>query len=132
MVRINGKASWLVFPAWADVLIGGESFQRFESLREIIGHQKSVQMFFQVVMSLVVRLLHGGCFEGAVHAFHLAFGPGVVSCGEAVFDTVLLTHTLKDMLEGICIPLAVGKLEAVVGEHRLNGGWHGSIRLRMD
>jgi hypothetical protein len=53
MVRINAKAFRLILPALADVLNGGESFQRFELLHEIIVHQKSVPLFFQVAMSLV-------------------------------------------------------------------------------
>ena len=56
MAWIDGKAFWLFLPALTDVLIGGKAFERFESLREIIGHQESMEMLFQVVMGLVIIL----------------------------------------------------------------------------
>ena len=77
MVQIRGKAFRLFVPALTDVLIRGESFERFESLHEVISHQEGMQMFFQVVMGQVVILFRGGVFERAVHAFYLAIGPGM-------------------------------------------------------
>ena len=52
MLRIADKAFWLFVPALVNVLIGGEPFQRFEPLREITGHEKRVQMCFQVIMRI--------------------------------------------------------------------------------
>jgi hypothetical protein len=69
-------------------------------------------MLFQVVMRLVVILFHGGLFERAVHAFELAIGPGVVGCGQPMGDAMLLTDTIKDMME--CIDSALmGALRGV-------------------
>jgi hypothetical protein len=70
-----------------------------------------------MVMGLIVILFHGGVFERAVHAFHLAIRPGMVGFGEAVLDAILLADALKDMLKGVDIALAVGELPAVIGEH---------------
>jgi hypothetical protein len=59
--------------ASAEVLIRHESFERFKSLREVIGHQESMQMLLQVVMGLIVILFHRGVFGCAVHPFYLGF-----------------------------------------------------------
>jgi hypothetical protein len=52
-------------------------------------------MRFQMVMGLIVILFHGGVFERAVHAFHLAIGPGMVSFREAMLDAKLLADALR-------------------------------------
>ena len=77
-------------------------------------------MLLQMVMGLVVVLFHGSIFERAVHAFHLAIGPGMVGFGEAVLDAKLLADALKDMLEGVAIARAVGELNAIISEHRVD------------
>jgi hypothetical protein len=101
MVPICGKAFWLFVPVLTEVLISGESLKRFESLGEVIGHQEAMQMLFQMVMGLVVILFHGGLFERAVHAFYLAIRPGMVGFGQSMVDAILLTDTIKDMMECI-------------------------------
>jgi hypothetical protein len=53
MVWVNSKSFWIFLPALADVFIRGESFERVEPLREIIGHQEGLQMLFQVVMGRI-------------------------------------------------------------------------------
>ncbi len=115
MVRIRGQACWLCVPALTDVLIGCESCEGFEPLREVIGHQEGMQMRFQVVLGLVVILFHGGVFARAVHAFDLAIGPRLVGFGEPMVEARLLTDTSKDMLTGRYIARAVGELGAVIG-----------------
>ena len=120
MAWVDGKAFWLFLPAFADVLIRCKSCERFESLREIIGHQEGLQMLFQVVMSLVVMLFHGGLFERTVHPFHLAVGPGMVGFGQPMVNTILMTDAIKDMVKGLAITLPIGKLDAVIGEHGLD------------
>jgi hypothetical protein len=108
MVRIRGQACWLFVPALTDVLIGCESFERFEALREVIGHQEGMQMRFQVVRGLVVIRFHSGVFARAVHAFDLALGPRMVGFGELMADAIVLTDTLKAMMQGVDLALAVG------------------------
>ena len=54
MVRIHGKAFGLFVPAVINVLIRGESFERFEALGCVTGHQESLQMLFEMAVSLVV------------------------------------------------------------------------------
>lgn len=132
MVRIDGKAFWLFLPALADVLIGGEPFQRFEPLREIIGHEKRVQMCFQVIMSRVVIFFHGGFFERAVHAFHLAIGPGMVGFGQPMVDARLLADAVKDVEECVLIALPVRELNAVIGQHGVDLVGHGADQVTQD
>ena len=117
MVRVPDKALWFFLPALTDVLIGGQAFQGLEALGEVIGHQESLQVFLQVLMGLVVILFHCGVFECAVHAFYLAICPGMVGFGQPMVEALLLADALKEMLKGVLIALAVGKLEAMIGQH---------------
>jgi hypothetical protein len=107
-------------PALTDVLIRGKPLESFESLGEIVCHQEGIKVLFKVLMCLIVVFLHGSVFERAVHAFHLAIGPGMVGFGEAVPDAILLTDAVKNMGEGLLIAFAVGELDTVIGEHRVD------------
>ena len=89
-------------------------------------------MLFQVLVGLVVILLHGGLFEGAVHAFHLPIGPGMVGFGESMVDAKSLAHPRKDMLEGILIALTVGELDAVIGEHGVDLVGYGGDQVAQE
>jgi hypothetical protein len=120
MAWVDGKAFRLFLPAFADVLIRRKAFERFESFRKIIGHQKSMQMLFQVTMALVVILFDGGLFERTVHPFHVAIGPGVVGFGQPVVNPVVLTDAIKDVVKGIDISLPMGELDAGISEHRVD------------
>jgi hypothetical protein len=79
-----------------------------------------MEVLFEVRMRLVRGFFDGGLFAGAVHALDLAIRPGMIGFGAAVLDGVLLTHTRKDMLEGILIPPAIGELHAVVRQDRVD------------
>jgi hypothetical protein len=52
---------------------------------------------FELLMSLVVVPFEGSFFEGSVHAFDLAVGPGMFGPSAAVFDRVLLAGISKGM-----------------------------------
>jgi hypothetical protein len=129
MVRIYGKACWLFVPALPDVFIGGESVQRLEALGEAIGHQEGIEVFLEVPVGLVVRLLHGGLFEGTVQAFHLTIGPGMVGLGQPMVNAILLTEAIQDLGERVYIALAVGELATVIGQHRMDLGGHGGNQV---
>ena len=101
MAWVDGKAFRLFLVAFADVLTRWKALERFESLREIIGHQEGVQMPFQVVMGLVVIPFHRGLFEHAIHSFHLAIGPRMVGFGQPMVNARFLADTIKDMLKGV-------------------------------
>jgi hypothetical protein len=128
MAWITGESCWLCLPAPTDVFIGGESFERFESLSELISHQKGLQVFFQVV-GLIVILVHGGVFAGAVHPFYLAIGPGLVGLGQPMVDAILMTDAIEDMLKGIAITPPVRELEAIIGQHGVDLVWYGGNQV---
>ena len=67
-------------------------------------------------MCAVVVSLDGGLFDGSVHAFHLAVGPGVVNFCEPVFNVMFLANTVKEVHRCGFILFAVGKLSAVIGQ----------------
>ena len=67
-------------------------------------------------MAAVVVALDGGFPDRAVHPFDLAVGPGVVHLDQAVPDAVLGAGDPEGVAEGIIVLLAIGELNAVVGE----------------
>ena len=84
-------------------------------------------MRFQLMRGLIVILLHGGVLARAVHAFHLAIGPGGVGFGEPMLEATLLADARKDVLKGLDSALAIRALKAVLGEHGValvGGGGH--------
>ena len=129
MVRVPDKALGFFLPALTDVLIGGKSFHGLEALGEAIGHQESIQVFFQVLMGLVVILFHCDVFECAVHAFYLAISPGMVGCGQPMVDAMLLADAIKDMLKGVLIAVAVSELDAIIGQHSMDFVRYGSDQV---
>ena len=86
-------------------------------------------MLFQVVMSLVVIIFHGGIFERTVHTFHLAIGPGLGGFGQPMVTTMLMTDAIKDMVKGVSIALPIGELDAIIGEHRVELLRYGSHQV---
>lgn len=61
--------------------------------------------------------LDRGLLEGSLHPLHLAIRPGMRRLGKAVRNAMLFTHSIKEMREGIAIPLLIGKLDTIIGEH---------------
>ena len=72
-------------------------------------------MRFELSLCCVVVSLDGGGFDGVVHTFDLAVGPGRVDFDEPVFDIMCLANTLKEA--SLCRPVlfAMGQLNAVIG-----------------
>ena len=73
-------------------------------------------MCFELFMCAVVVALEGGLFDGSVHAFHLAVGPGMIDFSESVFNVMFLANTVKEAHRCRFILFAVGKLSAVIGQ----------------
>jgi hypothetical protein len=132
MVRIDGKAFWLLLPALTDVRRGGEPFQRFEPLGEVIGHQQGVQMCLEVVMSLVMIVFHGGVFAGTLHAFDVAIGPGMMGLRQPRVGGVLLADAVNDLVERGLLALPVGELHAVVRQDGVDLVGHGSDQAAQE
>ncbi len=114
--RVESKPLRVFLPGSADELVGSKALECLEALGEVVSHQEGPDVFLEVLMGLVIELLDGGFFQGAVHAFDLAVGPGMVDPGEAVLDAVGHADAVEDVLEGVAVPLVVAELDAVVGE----------------
>jgi hypothetical protein len=117
MVRIHGKAFWLFVPAVTNIFIGREPFEGFKSFGEVISHQESVEVLFQVPMGLIIVFFDRGVLESSIHALHLAISPGMIGFGQPMHDAVFLAYTCKDVFEGVFILLPIRKLDAVIGQY---------------
>ena len=122
MDRIEPELIRIFCPAFADVFVRGEPFQRFEALGEVVGCQEGVEVLPKLVVGLVMVAAHGCFFEGAIHALNLAVGPGMVRFGEPVLDAVFPAAHIEHM-GGVPRGWAIGiswrerELNAVIGEN---------------
>jgi hypothetical protein len=74
------------------------------------------------LVAVVVVVLDGGFLDGAVHAFDLAVGPGMLHLGEAMLDAVLLATRVEHVRDvagrrSIGVALWKGELDAIVRQH---------------
>jgi hypothetical protein len=139
MLRIDGQAIWFFLPALTEIFIGGKPSEGVASLGEGVSHQEGVEVLFQVLMGLVIVCCDRGFLEGAMHALHLAIGPGMLGFGQPMGDGVCITDSCQDVFEGICILLPIRKPDAIIGElgvkcvrHRRNAMAQDLCRHRLD
>ena len=64
--------------------------------------------------------LDRGFFDGSVHPFDLPVCPGRVDLSEPMSDIIFMADTIKDVSESAAILLAVGKLNTLICQHRVN------------
>jgi hypothetical protein len=102
-------------------------------------------------VAVVVVAFDGGVLDGAVHAFNLTIGPGMVGLGESMLNAVLaayLVETVDTETRGPAVTILreIDGLDAVVGEDRVemvgNGleqsfeeryrGWSISLSMQLD
>ena len=125
MGGVDEKALWFVLPVLDDVFIGCESLQCFESFGEVVGIHEVVQVFSELLVIFIIGAFDGGLFECSVHAFDLTIGPRMLGFCQAVLGLMFEADASKDMRECIPICFAVGELDAIVGEDRMDFIWHG-------
>ena len=75
---VESKSVWGKCPEFAEVLVGRESFESLESAGEVVGCDEVGPVRFELVMCVVEVTLHRSFLDGAVHAFYLPVGPGMV------------------------------------------------------
>ena len=121
MVRIQREAIWLGCPAFADVFVWREATQGLQSAPVIVGVDEVAEVRGQLGMAVVVVAFDGGFLDSPVHPFDLAIGPGMLDLGEPVFDVVLVADPVEDVVEGIFMVRHVGELDAVIGQHGVDG-----------
>ena len=69
-------------PDLADVFVGCEAAQGLEAFGEVVGHEKGMEMLFELAVRLVMVALHRRFFERSVHPLDLTVRPGVIGLGE--------------------------------------------------
>lgn len=125
MAWVDEKALWFVLPAFDDVFIGCESLECFESFCEVVDIQEVVQMFSELLVIFIIIAFDGGLFSCSVHAFDLTIRPRMIWFCQAVLGIIFKADAGKDMRECIPICFAVGELDAIVGEDRMDFIWYG-------
>lgn len=84
-------------PNGADVLVGCKSSEGLEPSSEVIGVDEVGEVLAEVLVGFVTEALDGRFFEGAVHAFDLAIGPGMFRLGQAMIDAGFGAGELEGM-----------------------------------
>ena len=72
-------------------------------------------------MIVVVEAFDCRVLDGPVYSLPLTIGPRVVDLGQPVFDPMLVTDAIEDVVERLFVVGVVGNLDAVVGEYRVDG-----------
>jgi hypothetical protein len=87
--RVKFESFWLGSPAFADELIGRETFEGLEPPTEIVGVDEVGEMPAKLSVIVVMIPLDGRVFDRAVHALDLAIIryviPGAFSSGCFLF-----------------------------------------------
>ena len=86
---------------------------------EVVGADEVGEMGFELLVAVVVVALDSGFLDGAVHAFDLTVGPGMLHLGEAMLDAVFLATHVEHVRDVACrrsigVALWEGELNAVV------------------
>ena len=87
---------------------------------------KSGKVSFELIVSIVMVALNGRFLDRAVHALDLTVCPRMLDLGQAMFDAVLAADIEHVRHVSSCRTISVarreGKLDAIVGEHRVDFG----------
>lgn len=83
--------------AGTDELIRSESSESFETFAKVVGIEEGSEMLLELSMSIVMIGSHGGFLDGAIHAFDLAIGPGMIGFGQAMIDIMASAGRFKGM-----------------------------------
>jgi hypothetical protein len=121
MVWVHDEAFGLPCPGFAEILIRRQSVERLQSAREVVSLYEVVQAALELLVAVVVMASDGGFLDGAIHPLNLPVRPGVVDLSQAMLDGVLAANAIKEMPESLLVLFAVGKLNAVVREHGMDG-----------
>ena len=124
MVRVSAEAFRLACPAFADVFIGSEAPQGLQATAVIVGVDEVAEVSGQLGMAVVVVALYRCFLDRPVHPLDLAIGPWMLDLGQPVFDLMLVADTVEDVMEGVFVVRHVGELDAIVGQHGVDGIRH--------
>ena len=124
MDRIDLESLCLGCPLFAHELLRRQAVQSLEPAGEVVGIDEVGEVLAQLCVIVVMDAFDSGFLDGPVHALDLSVGPGMLDLRQAMFDAMRLADPSEDVLEGIPVGAAVGELDAVVGEHRMQGVRH--------
>lgn len=69
----------------------------------------------------VVMEAFDGCFPDCpVHPLNLTVRPWMIGFRQTMFDPVLVTDPIEDVVKSVLVTRLVGKLDAVVGQSRMD------------
>lgn len=124
MDRINLEAFGLGCPLLANEFIRGQALQRLESAAKVVGVDKVGEVLPQLRMIVIVEALNGSFFDGPIHSLNLSVSPRMLNFGEAMFNVMLIAGATKNVIASVPIAGTVRKLDAVIGQYRMEGVWH--------
>lgn len=101
MDRIYPEPFRLGCPLFADEFIGCQAFEGLEPAAEVVCIDEVGEVLPQLRVIVIVEALDGGFLDGPVHSLDLPIGPRMLDLGGAMFDTVFLADSTKDVLEGV-------------------------------
>jgi hypothetical protein len=82
--------------------------------------QKKFKMLFELRVSFVMITLDGCFFDRSIHSLDLTICPWMLDFHQTVFDSVPVTNAIKQVYKRPFIFLAIGKLDSVVSQNRVN------------
>ena len=117
MDRIYGEPFGLDCPLFAYELVGREAFEGLQSSAEVVRADEVGHVISELVVVVVVEAFDRRLLDRPIHPFNLAIGPRVFDLGEPVVDLVFPADTVKDVLEGINVPVVIGELDAIIRQN---------------
>ena len=75
-------------PVFADVFVGREPTEGFQSLGEVISREESGEVPAKLIVAVVVIAANGSFFQRAVHPLDLTIRPGMFRLCEPMIDIV--------------------------------------------
>ena len=114
---------------FTDELVRREAFEDLQSSPEVVGADEGDEVVTQLVMIVVGKAFGGRVLDRAVHSFNLAVRPRVLDLGQPVLKLMLAADPVEDVLEGLYVPIMIGELDAVIGEHDVEPVGHGGDEI---
>ena len=112
---------------FADELVGREAFEGLQSSAEVVCADEVSQVISQLIVVVVVEAFDGRLLGRPVplpgnglpsnrerDAFDLSIGPGVRDLGQPLLNLMFAADMVKDVLEGVDVPVVMGELDAIV------------------
>ena len=122
---------------FADELVGREAFEGLEPSPEVVGADEVGEVLAQLVVIVVMEAFDGRVLDRAIplpgsglpanrerDPLDLAIRPGVLDLGQPVVDLMLAADPVADVLAGMNVPIVVGELAAVIGQHDVDAVRH--------